>query len=44
MLLSLAEYPDRTRVQEGIRTVSADIVRGSVPGLTQVSLVLERRD
>lgn len=31
-------------VQEGIRTVSADIVRGSVPGVTQVSLVLERRD
>lgn len=31
-------------VQEGIRTVSADIERGSVPGVTQVSLVLERRD
>ena len=31
-------------VQEGIRTVSADIERGSAPGVTQVSLVLERRD
>ena len=31
-------------VQEGIRTVSADIVRGSVPGVTQISLALERRD
>lgn len=31
-------------VQEGIRTVSADIERGSAPGLTQVSLVLERSD
>lgn len=31
-------------VQEGIRTVSADIERGSAPGITQVSLVLERRD
>ena len=31
-------------VQEGIRTVSADIERSSAPGLTQVSLVLERSD
>lgn len=31
-------------VQEGIRTVSADIERGSAPGVTQVSLVLERSD
>ena len=31
-------------VQEGIRTVSADIERGSAPGITQVSLVLERSD
>ena len=31
-------------VQEGIRTVSADIERGSAPGVTQVSLVLERRN
>ena len=31
-------------VQEGIRTVIADIERGSAPGVTQVSLVLERRD
>ena len=31
-------------VQEGIRTVSADIERGSAPGVTQVSLVLERND
>ena len=31
-------------VQEGIRTVSADIERGSSPGVTQVSLVLERRN
>ena len=31
-------------VQEGIRTVSADIERGSSPGVTQVSLVLERND
>ena len=29
-------------VQEGIRTVNADIERGSAPGVTQVSLVLER--
>jgi len=29
-------------VQEGIRTASADIERGSAPGVTQVSLVLER--
>ena len=31
-------------VQEGIRTVSADIERGSAPGITRVSLVLERSD
>lgn len=31
-------------VQEGIRTVSADIERGSAPGVTHVSLVLERSD
>ena len=31
-------------VQEGIRTASADIERGSSPGVTQVSLVLERSD
>jgi len=31
-------------VQEGIRTVSADIERGSAPGVTHVSLVLERRN
>ena len=31
-------------VREGIRTVSADIERGSAPGVTRVSLVLERRD
>lgn len=31
-------------VQEGVRTVSADIERGSAPGITQVSLVLERSD
>ena len=31
-------------VQEGIRTVSADIERGAAPGITQVSLVLERND
>ena len=31
-------------VQEGIRTVSADIERGPAPGITQVSLVLERSD
>ena len=31
-------------VQEGIRTISADIERGSAPGVTQVSLVLERSD
>lgn len=31
-------------VQEGIRTVSADIEPGTAPGLTQVSLVLERSD
>ena len=31
-------------VQEGIRTVSADIERGAAPGITQVSLVLERSD
>lgn len=31
-------------VQEGIRTVSADVERGSAPGITQVSLVLERSD
>lgn len=31
-------------VQEGIRTVSADIELGSAPGITQVSLVLERSD
>ena len=29
-------------VQEGIRTVSADIERGPAPGIIQVSLVLER--
>ena len=31
-------------VREGIRTVSADIERGSSPGVTRVSLVLERSD
>ena len=31
-------------VQEGLRTVSADIERGSAPGVTQVSLSLERSD
>ena len=31
-------------VQENIRTVSADIQRGPAPGVTQVSLVLERRN
>lgn len=31
-------------VQENIRTASADIVRGSSPGVTHVSLVLERND
>ena len=31
-------------VQEGIRTVSADIERGPPAGVTQVSLVLERRN
>lgn len=31
-------------VQEGIRTVNADIERGSAPGVTQVSLVLERNN
>ena len=31
-------------VQDGIRTASADIERGSAPGVTHVTLVLERRD
>ena len=31
-------------VQEGIRTVSADIERGTAPGVTEVSLVLEQRN
>lgn len=30
--------------QEGVRAVSADIERGAAPGITQVSLLLERSD